>query len=173
MLSRIGRARRSANAFRASWRYARRMAQRSAGILLTRERDGMMQVLLVRPGGPFWRGKDRGAWQIPKGLIEPGEDSRAAAIREVEEELGIKLAGEPRPLATIRQAGGKWVEAFTLAQDVDVAAIASNRFELEWPPRSGRLQRFPELEEARWSGLDEAREMILLSQVPLLRALKP
>lgn len=147
------------------------MPQRSAGILLHRGTAGALEVLLVHPGGPFWRNRDAGAWQIPKGLIEPDEAAADAARREAEEELGVTLTGTPRPLATIRQAGGKIVEAFALEQDLDPAAIRSNDFEIEWPPRSGRSQSFPEVDAARWFPLDAAREAMLESQRPLLDAL--
>jgi predicted NUDIX family NTP pyrophosphohydrolase len=144
----------------------------SAGILLFRQRDGETEVLLIKPGGPFWRNKDAGAWMIPKGLVEPGEAPAEAALREFEEETGTRLAAIPFRLATVRQAGGKVVEAFALEGDLDPAAIHSNDFELEWPPRSGRMQRFPEVAEARWMPLAEARELMLPSQLPLLDALE-
>jgi len=143
----------------------------SAGILLFRQREARLEVLLVKPGGPFWRNKDAGAWMIPKGLVEPGETPVEAALREFEEETGTRLTSVPFPLATVRQAGGKLVEAFALEGDLDPAAIRSNEFELEWPPRSGRLQPFPEIAEARWMTLDEARHLMLPSQLPLLDAL--
>jgi predicted NUDIX family NTP pyrophosphohydrolase len=148
------------------------MAPHSAGVLLYRRAFAEAEVLLVHPGGPLWRNRDVGAWQIPKGLIEPGESPAAAARREAEEELGIALAGQPEPLCRLRQAGGKRVEVFALAQDVDPSTIAGNRFELEWPPRSGRLQSFPEVDRARWFTLTEARRMILASQAPMLDALQ-
>jgi predicted NUDIX family NTP pyrophosphohydrolase len=143
----------------------------SAGILLYRRRGGAPEVLLVHPGGPFWRGKDSGAWMIPKGLVEPGETPAAAAAREFEEELGMPVAGEPRPLCRIRQAGGKWVEAFALEGDFDVAALASNRFTLEYPPKSGLFRDFPEVDEARWLTLPQAEALVLPSQRPILAAL--
>lgn len=143
----------------------------SAGILLFRQREDRLEVLLVKPGGPFWRNKDAGAWMIPKGLVEQGETPVEAALREFEEETGTRLTTVPFPLATVRQAGGKLVAAFALEGDVDPAAIRSNEFELEWPPRSGRLQPFPEVAEARWMTLDEARQLMLPSQLPLLDAL--
>jgi predicted NUDIX family NTP pyrophosphohydrolase len=143
----------------------------SAGILLFRQREDRLEVLLVKPGGPFWRNKDAGAWMIPKGLVEHGETPVEAALREFEEETGTRLTTVPFPLATVRQAGGKLVEAFALEGDLDPAAIRSNEFELEWPPRSGRLQPFPEIAEARWMTLDEARHLMLPSQLPLLDAL--
>lgn len=147
------------------------MAKRSAGILLYRRGSAELEVLLVHPGGPFWQGKDVGAWQIPKGLIEEGEDPAVAACREVEEELGVPLRGTPIPLATIRQAGGKIVEAYMLGEDIDVADIRSNTFELEWPPGSGRIMDFPEVDAARWVAVTEAKTLMLPSQRPLLEAL--
>lgn len=144
----------------------------SAGILLYRRGADGLEVLLVRPGGPFWRGKDAGAWMIPKGGVAPGETPLAAAVREFEEELGSAPSGAPRPLARIRQAGGKWVEAFALEGAFDCAGLASNSFTLEYPPKSGQFRDFPEVEEARWFGLAEARAMILPSQLPLLDALE-
>jgi predicted NUDIX family NTP pyrophosphohydrolase len=145
---------------------------RSAGILLFRDRGGTAEVLLIKPGGPFWRGKDAGAWMIPKGMVEPGEAPAEAALREFEEETGTRLDAVPFPLATVRQAGGKMVEAFALEGDLDPAAIRSIEFEIEWPPRSGRRQRFPECAEGRWMSLAEARAMMLPSQLPLLDALE-
>lgn len=144
----------------------------SAGILLFRRRDGAREVLLTRPGGPFWRNKDVGAWMIPKGMVEPGEVPVEAALREFEEETGTRLTAVPFPLATVKQGGGKRVEAFAVEGDLDPASIASNEFELEWPPRSGRLERFPEVVEARWMSFAEARERMLPSQLPLLDALE-
>ena len=139
----------------------------SAGVLLHR-RTPALEVLLVHPGGPYWQRKDRGAWQIPKGEIEPGEDPETAARRETEEELGVALAGALRPLGDVRQAGGKWVTAFTLEQGLDPAAIRSNMFEIEWPPRSGTVQSFPEVSAARWLAVEEARRIMLPSQCPFL-----
>ena len=144
----------------------------SAGVLLFRERDGEIQVLLIRPGGPFWRNKHVGAWMIPKGRVEPGEQPVEAALREFEEETGTRLTSVPFPLATVRQAGGKWVEAFALQGDLDADRVVSNDFEVEWPPRSGRLERYPEVEQARWMSLAEARSFMLRSQLPLLDALE-
>ena len=148
------------------------MAARSAGILLHRRDPDGVRVLLVHPGGPFWRGRDEGAWMIPKGLIEPGEAPLTAALREFEEELGVRPKGEPLALCTVRQAGGKWVEAFALEGEFDCAALSSNEFTLEYPPRSGRMVAFPEVEEARWFTLVEARTKILPSQAPILDALE-
>jgi predicted NUDIX family NTP pyrophosphohydrolase len=144
----------------------------SAGILLFRRRDGETEVLLVKPGGPFWRGKDVGAWMIPKGGIEPGEAPAEAALREFEEETGSRLSSTPFPLATVRQSGGKYVDAFAVEGELDCSRLTSIDFEMEWPPRSGRTGRFPEVEEARWMTLAEARAMMLPSQLPLLDALE-
>jgi predicted NUDIX family NTP pyrophosphohydrolase len=143
----------------------------SAGILLFRQLEGRLQVLLIKPGGPFWRGKDAGAWMIPKGAVEPGEAPAEAALREFAEETGTVLSAVPFPLATVRQAGGKIVQAFAVEGDLDPANIRSNEFELEWPTRSGRIERFPEVAEARWMTLEEGRAMMLRSQMPLLDAL--
>ncbi|HEX8511931.1 MAG TPA: NUDIX domain-containing protein [Allosphingosinicella sp.] len=148
------------------------MPVRSAGILLYRRDPDGVRLLLVHPGGPFWRGKDEGAWMIPKGLIEPGEDPLAAALREYEEELGSKPEGEPRRLCEVRQAGGKWVEAFTLEGDFDPGTLRSNEFTIEYPPKSGSFRSFPEVDEARWFTLDEARAKILKSQAPIVGALE-
>ena len=144
----------------------------SAGILLFRQRDPGTEVLLIKPGGPFWRNKDAGAWMIPKGMVEPGEATAEAALREFEEEVGVKLTTVPFPLATVRQAGGKIVEAFAAEGDFDCSTINSIEFEMEWPPRSGERQSFPEVEEARWMTLGEARALMLPSQLPLLDALE-
>jgi Predicted NTP pyrophosphohydrolase len=148
------------------------MTQYSAGILLFQFGSDGLAVLLVHPGGPYWRRKDKGAWQIPKGLAEPGEEIAAAARREVQEELGLRLTGELQPLCEIRQAGGKRVSAFALRHAIDTRSINSNRFELEWPPGSGTIQSFPEVDAARWMGIEEAKEFILPSQLPLLERLE-
>jgi predicted NUDIX family NTP pyrophosphohydrolase len=143
------------------------MPARSAGVMLYRQ--GLeLEVLLVHPGGPFWRNRDKGAWQIPKGEVAPGETDAIAARREAEEELGLPLPDALTELGEIRQAGGKLVMAFAAEHDVDPARIVSNTFSLEWPPRSGRLAAFPEIDAARWMTIGEAREMILPSQVALL-----
>ena len=143
----------------------------SAGVLLFRQRDGVTEVLLIKPGGPFWRNKDAGAWMIPKGKVETGEAAAEAALREFAEETGTQLTATPYPLAVIRQAGGKIVEAFAVEGDLDPAGLCSNAFEMEWPPRSGRREYFPEVAEARWIPLFEARQVMLASQLPLLDAL--
>lgn len=131
-----------------------------------------MEVLLIKPGGPFWRNKDVGAWMIPKGMVEPGEGAAEAALREFEEELGLRLERVPVPLCRVRQSGGKRVDVFAVEGDFDCAQVRSKLFELEWPPRSGDLHPFPEVEEARWMTLGEARTCMLPSQLPILDALE-
>lgn len=147
------------------------MRQVSAGILLYRFAGDEVEVLLIRPGGPFWRGRDTGAWMIPKGGIAEGETPLEAAVREYEEEMGSAPVGVPVPLCRVRQKGGKWVEAFALEGEFDPAALSSNSFSLEYPPGSGEQRDFPEVEEARWFGAAEAREKMLASQLPILEAL--
>ena len=148
------------------------MGKLSAGILLYRRKSGAIEVLLIHPGGPFWRGREQGAWMIPKGGVEEGEDVAACALREFEEELGTRPEGTPRPLCRIRQAGGKWVEAFVLEGDLDPERIVSNEFQVEWSPRSGEYRSYPEVDRAAWFGLAEARAQILPSQTPILDALE-
>lgn len=148
------------------------MTALSAGILLYRSRGDEIEVLLIHPGGPFWQNKDIGAWMIPKGLVEEGEDVATAALREFGEELGTRPDGDPRPLCRIRQKGGKWVEAFALEGDFDAERIVSNRFDLEWPPHSGQFQSFPEVDRAAWFPLERADEWILPSQHLILDALR-
>ena len=147
------------------------MAKRSAGLLLYRLKNGQPEVLLVHPGGPYWAKKDDGAWSIPKGEYTEGEEPLAAARREFEEETGICPEGEAIPLGTIRQPGGKLVTAFAMEGNLDAAAIRSNTFSMEWPPRSGRMQTFPEVDRAGWFGKEEAERKILRGQLPILRAL--
>jgi predicted NUDIX family NTP pyrophosphohydrolase len=147
------------------------MTAESAGLLPYRLGARGIEVLLVHPGGPYWARKDVGAWQIAKGGIEPGEDAATAARREAHEELGQPIAGPLLPLGTLRQTGGKIVHAFAVAADLDADAISSNEFEIEWPPRSGRMARFPEVDRARWFALDEATPMMLPSQRPFLARL--
>jgi predicted NUDIX family NTP pyrophosphohydrolase len=144
----------------------------SAGILLFRRREGEIEVLLVKPGGPFWRSKEAGAWMIPKGMVEDGETPREAALREFAEETGTTLASVPWSLCRVRQAGGKIVEAFAVEGDLDPATLTSVEFEMEWPPRSGLIERFPEVAAARWLRLGEARTLMLASQLPMLDALE-
>jgi predicted NUDIX family NTP pyrophosphohydrolase len=145
---------------------------RSAGILLYRRRNGALEVLLAHPGGPYWARRDDGAWTIPKGLIGAGETAEAAARREFFEELGTASAGTLIPLGSVRQRGGKHVEAFALEGDFDVATLSSNTFEAEWPPRSGHRQTYPEVDRAEWMDLATARAKLLEAQRPLLDRLE-
>jgi predicted NUDIX family NTP pyrophosphohydrolase len=144
----------------------------SAGIILFRQRDAGTEVLLVHPGGPYWANKNVGAWMIPKGGVDEGEDPAAAAIREYEEELGAPVPSAPFRLCRIRQSGGKIVEVFAAEGDFDCSHLKSLEFEMEWPRRSGDMRRFPEVDEARWMTLEEARRMMLPSQLPILDALE-
>ena len=143
------------------------MPKKSAGLLLFRRRD-RLEVLLVHPGGPLWAKKDEGAWSIPKGEIDPGEDPLTAARREFAEELGTEVSGEFIALHPIRQASGKLVYAWAVESDFDVATLVSGTFSMEWPPRSGRMQDFPEADRAEWFTIDEAKQKINKGQVPLL-----
>ena len=144
----------------------------SAGILMYRLREGMPQVLLAHPGGPFWRRRDEGAWMLPKGELQPGAQADAAARRQFEEQLGVPAAGPLHALGRLRQRGGKWVEAVALEGDFDPASLRSNLFELEWPPHSGRYASFPEIDRVQWFGLAQARVKILPSQEALLGGLE-
>jgi predicted NUDIX family NTP pyrophosphohydrolase len=148
------------------------MAASSAGILMYRGAKASLEVLLVHPGGPFWRNRDDGAWSIPKGEIEAGENPEEVAQREFMEELGSAPAEPLRSLGEIRQRGGKRVHAFAVRGDLDVQTVASNMFEMEWPPKSGRLQTFPEIDRAEWFTLPVARTKILESQRLLLDRLE-
>ena len=145
--------------------------QRSAGILLYRRTRNGIEVLLGHPGGPYWARKDEGAWMVPKGALEEGEKPIEAAMREFAEEVGPVPPGTPIPLRTVRQNGGKLVEVFALGGEFDPTTLASNEFEMEWPPRSGRMKCFPELDKVEWMRMDEARRRMLASQQPLLDAL--
>jgi predicted NUDIX family NTP pyrophosphohydrolase len=147
------------------------MPKRSAGILLYRIRDGELQVFLAHPGGPFWARKDLGAWTIPKGEIDEGEDALAAAKREFAEEIGARLEGEFRALKPIRQKSGKVVLAWAVEGDFDPANLQSNRFSMEWPPKSGKQAEFPEVDRAAWFGIDEARAKMLPAQVAFIEEL--
>lgn len=148
-------------------------AKHSAGILLYRfpggPHDRRPEVLLAHMGGPFWADRDAGAWSLPKGLIEAGEEPLEAARREFEEELGQPPPeGEMLPLGTIRQASGKRVTAFALQGDLDVAAVRSNTVEIEWPRGSGRTATFPEIDRAGWFEVAEARERVVVAQAALI-----
>lgn len=146
------------------------MPARSAGILLHRRRDGVREVLLVHPGGPLWARRDAGAWSIPKGEYADGEDPQACALREFEEELGTRLddATELTELGSVRQRNGKLVTAWAAEGDIDAAGIRSNTFRLEWPPRSGTVCEFPEVDRAGWFDLEQAREKLIPAQAALL-----
>ena len=146
-------------------------AKRSAGILLFRTGAAAPQVLLVHPGGPYWAKRDEGAWTIPKGEYEEGELARDCALRELGEELGTPPALDPEALidlGSVRQKGGKVVDAWAAEGDFDPAQLRSNTFELEWPPRSGRVQEFPEVDRAEWFDPELAREKILAAQAELI-----
>ena len=143
--------------------------KRSAGLLMVRRAgDGALQVLLAHPGGPFWRGKDEGAWTIPKGEYEAPEEPLAAARREFAEETGFAVTPPFIPLGEVVQKSGKRIAAWAFAGDCDPAQLRCNTFELEWPPRSGRRQEYPEIDRAEWFSLEEARRKILPAQRPLI-----
>ena len=143
----------------------------SAGLVIYRHRGGQLEVFLAHPGGPFFAHRDDGCWTIPKGEVEPGEELLAAAIREFEEEIGfaVKKVGPYLSLGSIQQKGGKFVHAWATEQDHDDRQpIRSNEFEMEWPPRSGRIQSFPEVDRAQFFPLAEARRKVKERQIPLL-----
>ncbi len=140
------------------------MAKTSAGLLMFRVRGGAPEVLLVHPGGPLWAAKDEGAWSIPKGVVQPGEDALAAARREFEEETGFSATGSFVPLTPLRQPSGKVIHAWAFAGDAEPAQLRSNLFSLEWPPKSGRQQPFPEVDRAGWFPLSAAHRKIVPGQ---------
>ena len=146
------------------------MASRSAGLLIYRRVSEDYEVLLVHPGGPYWAKKDEAAWSIPKGLVEPGEDVLAAAKREAAEELGVTIDGIFRPLGEYPQSGGKIVVVWSIEADpvLDVNAIRSSEFQMEWPPRSGQLRSFPEVDRAGWFSLADATLKLLKGQRPMV-----
>jgi len=147
--------------------------KRSAGILLFRGRGALLQVLLVHPGGPFWSKKDDGAWFIPKGELAEGEAPLAAARREFREELGREPpAGEPLELGTVKNKSGKLIYAWALEGEFDVASFASNTFSLEWPPRSGKMREFPEVDRVAFFALSEVESKLHPAELPLLRRLQ-
>jgi len=148
------------------------MAKQSAGLLVFRERLGQLEVLLVHPGGPFWKKKDAGAWTIPKGELLPNEDPLEAARRECQEELGFEPAGSFIPLQPVKQKGGKIIQAWAVLSDWDPSRLRSNSFPLEWPPRSGKVQEFPEVDQAAYFELPAAEIKINPAQIPLLHELK-
>ncbi len=145
------------------------MPRRSAGILLWRRGTAGPEVLIGHMGGPFWARKDDAAWSVPKGEHEPDADALAAALREFEEEMGSPApATDLVPLGEVRQTGGKVLTVWAAEGDLDAGAVVSNTFALEWPPRSGRVQEFPEIDRAAWVALDRARTKLVKGQVPLL-----
>jgi predicted NUDIX family NTP pyrophosphohydrolase len=131
----------------------------------------VLEVFLVHPGGPYWTNKDDGAWGIPKGEIEESEDALVAAQREFKEETGSVVTGPFKALAAVKQRGGKWVQAWAARGELDPAALKSNLFSMEWPPRSGQMQAFPEVDRGAWFGLEQARVKISASQLPLIEEL--
>jgi len=148
------------------------MAKNSAGLLMYRHRKGILQVFLVHPGGPYWAKKDLGSWSIPKGEFTPDEEPLEAARREFEEETGFPAAGHFRPLTPIGQPSGKIVHAWAFEGDCDPSAIKSNTFSMEWPPRSGKYQEFPEVDRAEWFTIETAKDKILKGQVGFLDELQ-
>lgn len=143
----------------------------SAGILLYRLLAGRLEVFLVHPGGPYWRNKNAGAWSIPKGELEEGADALATAQREFLEETGSSVSGEFVPLTPLKQPGGKLVHAWAVSGDIDASTITSNSFRMEWPPRSGKEQDFPEVDRGAWFTIATAKEMILAGQRGFLEQL--
>jgi predicted NUDIX family NTP pyrophosphohydrolase len=144
----------------------------SAGVLLFRRGVAGLEVLLAHPGGPLWRRMENGAWTIPKGEVDQGEDIPAAARREFAEETGYRLKGKALPLGSVRQPGGKLVHAWAVNGDWDPVRLVSNTFSMEWPPHSGRMQEFPEIDRAAWFDLKEARKKILKGQTVFLNRLE-
>jgi len=149
----------------------RRRGELSAGFLVFR-RTNALEVLLAHPGGPFWAKKDEGAWTIPKGVAEPDSDLLVAAQREFTEETNLSAAGDYVPLTPVKQKSGKVVHAWAFEADFDLAAFASNSFEIEWPPRSGRRQHFPEIDRIAYFTMPIAMVKIIAYQRPLLLELQ-
>jgi predicted NUDIX family NTP pyrophosphohydrolase len=148
------------------------MPKKSAGLLLYRRRHGSLEVFLVHPGGPFWARKDEGAWSIPKGEFEEGEDPFEAAKREFREETNLTAKGNFEPLEPVRQKGGKIVYAWAVQCDLDAATAKSNTFSIEWPRGSGQMREFPEVDRAGWFEISMGKQKILKSQVNLLEQLE-
>jgi predicted NUDIX family NTP pyrophosphohydrolase len=148
------------------------MAKTSAGILMYRRRNNCVEVLIVHPGGPFWKNKDGGAWSIPKGEFLPGENPLKVAKREFKEELGKSVTGNFVELRPVFQAGGKIVYAWAVEGDLDATKIKSNEFDLEWPPRSGRYVKVPEVDLAEWVDLATAREKLINAQTGFIDQLE-
>lgn len=147
------------------------MSKVSAGLLMYRVRSGEVEFLLAHPGGPFWQDRDAGAWTIPKGVIQPGEEPLAAARREFEEEVGFKPEGRFIELTPIRQRSGKIVHAWAFEGDCDPSCIKSNLFQMEWPPKSGKFESVPEIDRACFFRMSEAKRKINPAQIPLLEEL--
>ena len=145
---------------------------RSAGLLMFRRKGDAVEVLLAHPGGPFWSRRDAAAWTLPKGEIGPGEEALAAARREFAEETGFASAPPFVPLGELKQKSGKRISAWAFEGDADPARLVSNEFEMEWPPRSGRTRRFPEIDRVEWFGLDAARAKLIAGQAPFSDALE-
>ena len=143
-------------------------AEKSAGLLVWRRTAGGVEFLLAHPGGPFWKNRDEGAWSIPKGLVGEGEETHAAALREFEEETGLRVDGPFTELTPRRQPSGKTVWCWLVEADPDLAAFRSNEFEMPWPPRSGRTARFPEIDRIAWFTPDEALVKLLPGQRPFV-----
>lgn len=148
------------------------MPQKSAGIVLYRIQNNSIEVFLVHPGGPYWSKKDDGAWSIPKGEFDENEEPLAAAKREFQEETGINISGEFIQLNPVKQKGGKMVYAWAVEGDIDPEKIKSNSFEIEWPPRSGKMKSFPEIDKAAWFHLSEAQKKIIEAQSALIKELE-
>ena len=148
------------------------MPKTSAGILFYRFQQNKLQVLLVHPGGPYWIKKDIGAWSIPKGEAGADEELPEAAIRETEEETGIKARGKLIALTPVKQKSGKIIYAWALQGNFDASAIKSNTFEIEWPPKSGKKKLFPEIDKAAWFSIEEAKNKIVPGQIPFVTELE-
>src|SRR4029077_13401686 len=143
------------------------MNKKSAGLLLYRIKDQLPEIMLVHPGGPFWKNKDAGSWSIPKGEFME-EEPLAAAIREFKEETGMDASGKFIPLTAIKQKAGKIIFAFALEKDIDTTQVRSNTFEMEWPPHSGKKQQFPEIDRAAWFAIAKAKEKINPAQAAFI-----
>lgn len=148
------------------------MSKESAGIIMYRLKNGFAEVLLIHPGGPFWMNKDNGAWSIPKGELDDGEDHLTAAIREFEEETGTKPDGKFIPLKQVKLKSGKIIHPFAVNGDLDETGLKSNSFLLEWPVKSGNMKEFPEVDRAGWFDLDSAREKVNFAQKSIIDELE-
>ena len=145
--------------------------KKSAGILIYKKLKDELQVLLVHPGGPFWKNKDAGAWSIPKGEFNDDEEPLAAAKREFEEETGLAISGKFLPLTPVKKKSGKMIYAWAVENDIELSSVKSNLFEMEWPPRSGKTQSFPEIDKASWFTVNEAKEKIVPGQFSFIQEL--